>query len=176
MFVQPGSEQCSSRADRKVGPTLGRGRIGIGMQLHRSAKGHAHVSRTNVVNVAGVGAGAGGIDVMHDAVKSSRFAPPLISPKRGIVVHVGKVANTATPGAAEARAGVGVGPGIAAIGGSVDEVIAGVRKAAAAFVHASDVHGAGGIVAGDLDVADKLVTGMNLSRVSPSKTVCGGVF
>src|SRR4029077_8231468 len=45
--------------------------------------------------------------------------------------------------------------------------------ATAAFVHAGDVHDACGLVASDLDVADKCAAAGNLMRV-PSETVVGG--
>ena len=49
-----------------------------------------------------------------------------------------------------------------------------VWEAAAAFVHAGDVHVACGQVAGDLDVADEGNAGGDLSRVGPSGTVVSG--
>src|SRR5206468_794552 len=72
------------------------------------------------------------------------------------------------------RAGVGIGPCVAAIGGAVYLVVSvGAAAATAAisgvFVHACDVQVAIGIIAGDLDVADK--AGGHLSPVGPSQTV-----
>ena len=73
--------------------------------------------------------------------------------------------------AGKGGAGVGVGPGVAAVGGPVDVVDIVVREAAAAFVHARDVDGpVARQVAGDLDVADEglaVVSCRSLVQVAP---------
>ena len=48
-------------------------------------------------------------------------------------------------------------------------------KAAAPFVHAGDVHVAGGEVASDLDIANERRAGGNLSRVCPSQAIVSRV-
>ena len=75
-------------------------------------------------------------------------------PVSGTGVHRGEEARSAAPGAREGGTGVGVGPGVAAVGGAVD-LVGPVGEAATHLVHAGDVHGARDLVAGDLDVADE---------------------
>ena len=67
----------------------------------------------------------------------------------------GEKARSATAWTRKGWARVGVGPGVAAIGGPVD-LVGPVGEAATHFVHASDVDVAGDPVAGDLDVADEV--------------------
>src|SRR5450631_1517992 len=109
-------------------------------------------------------------------VESGRLTPALVSPvATAIGKHLGEVADRgdARPGKA-GGAGVSVGPGIAAVGGSEDEVDVGVGEATAAFVHAGDVHIACGQVTGDLDIADEGTAGGKHSLVGPSRAVVGG--
>ena len=75
-------------------------------------------------------------------------------PVSGAAVHSGEEARSATAGAREGGAGVGVGPGVAAVGGAVD-LVGPVGEAATHLVHAGDVYVACDLVAGDLDVADE---------------------
>src|ERR1700682_5150437 len=109
-------------------------------------------------------------------VESGRLTPALVSPEAtAIGKHLGEVADSADARPGKAGAGVGVDPGVAAVGGSEHEVVVGVGEATAAFVHAGDVHVACGQVTGDLDIADEGSAGGNLSRVGPSPAVVGGV-
>ena len=75
-------------------------------------------------------------------------------PVSGVGVHGGEEARSAAPGAREGGTGVGVGPGVAAVGGAID-FVGPVGEAATHFVHAGDVDVARDRVAGDLDVADE---------------------
>src|SRR5436190_13808975 len=109
-------------------------------------------------------------------VESGRLTPALVPPVgTAIRKHAGEVARSGDARPGKARAGVGVGPGVAAVGGSVDEVHVGVGEATAAFVHAGDVDVACGQVTGDLDVADEGSAGGDLSLVGPSRSVVSGV-
>src|SRR5439155_23136740 len=162
--------------DRKIGLPLGLGGIGIGVEHEGSAKGHPAVGGADVEDVAGVAVAgvAGGIDVVNYAVERGRLTPAHVSPVSGVAVHGGEVARSATAGAIEGGAGVGVGPGVAAVGGPKDEVRA-RSEAPAAFVHAGDIHVARGQVAGDLDVADEWGAAGQLSRVGPGGAVVSGI-
>jgi len=135
------------------------------------------VCRANVVDVTGVAASAVlGIGVVNHAIIGAWFAPSLVSP---VTAAIGKHAREiaygcyARPG--KARTSIRVGPGVAAVRGSENEIRIVVREAAAAFVHASDVHVACGQVAGDLDVANEGRAGRDLPRIGPGKTVISGV-
>src|SRR5450432_2129926 len=109
-------------------------------------------------------------------VESGRLTPALVSPvATAIGKHLGEVADSRDARPGKDGAGVGVGPGVAAVGGSEDEVVVVVGEATAAFVHAGDVHVACGQVTGDLDIADEGSAGGNLSRVGPSRAIVGGI-
>src|SRR5262249_29896384 len=113
---------------------------------------------------------------MHDAVEGSGLTPTVMSPvATAIGKHAGKVAHGGNPRRGKARAAVGVGPRIAAVGRPEEEIRVIARKAAATFVHACDVHIACGKVAGNLDIADKRRAAGDLLRVGPSKTIVGGI-
>src|SRR6266480_6428277 len=113
---------------------------------------------------------------MDDIIESGRLTPALVSPKAtAIGKHLGEVADSDDARPGKAGAGVGVGPGVAPVGGSVDEVHVGVGEATAAFVHAGDIDVACGLVTGDLDVADEGGAGSDLSCVGPGRCVVGGV-
>ena len=71
-------------------------------------------------------------------------------------------ARCAASGARELRAGVGVGPGNAAVGGAV-HLVGPIGEAPIELVHAGDVHVARDLVAGDLHVADEVSASRNLS-------------
>src|SRR5438067_2512626 len=109
-------------------------------------------------------------------VKSGRLTPALVSPEAtAIGKHAGEVADSDDARPGKAGAGVGVGPGVAAVGGSVDEVHVGVGETTAAFVHAGEVDVACGLVTGDLHVADEGSASSDLSLVGPGRSVVGGV-
>ena len=73
--VIPHGEEGATRADRKVGLPLRTG-SGIGVQFEWRAKGHAAVGGADVIDVAGIGAGAVlGIDQVNDAVEGGRLTP-----------------------------------------------------------------------------------------------------
>src|SRR5439155_22982480 len=73
----------------------------------------------------------------------------------------------------EVGAGVGVGPSVAHVGGPEDEVGSRPGSAPASFVHASDIHVACGLIAGDLDLPDEGAAGRQLVR-GPSGTIVSG--
>src|SRR2546425_12657043 len=107
-------------------------------------------------------------------VESGRLTPALVSPEAtAIGKHAGEVADSDDARPGKAGAGVGVSPGVAAVGGSVEEVHVGVGEATAAFVHAGDVDVACGQGTGDLDVADE--AGGQLSLGGPGRSGVGGV-
>src|SRR4029077_4234740 len=107
------------------------------------AKGNAAVARANVIDVAGVTASAVlGVDQVNNVVKCRRFTPTLVAPVAGVVgKHAGEVSLGGNARSGKARAGVGVRPSVASIGGLEDKVVVVVREATAAFVHAGDVDG-----------------------------------
>src|SRR5450432_2932935 len=90
-------------------------------------------------------------------VESGRLTPALVSPEAtAIGKHLGEVADSGDARPGKGGAGIGVGPGGAAVGGPEDEVVVVVGKATAAFVHAGDVQVAiARHVTGDLDIADE---------------------
>src|SRR5438552_166028 len=109
-------------------------------------------------------------------VIGGRLAPALVSPvATAIRKHAGEVALLAAIDDARTRkwrAGVGVGPCVAAVGGPVNLVGVVVREASTAFVHRGDVHVTRDLVPGDLDVAEE--ASAELSLVSPGRSVVGG--
>ena len=113
---------------------------------------------------------------MHDAVEGRGLTPTLMSPvTTAIGKHTGEVAHGGNPRPGKAGAAVGVGPGVAAVRGSEDEIRIVVREASASFIHPGDVHVARGQVARDLDIPDEGRAGGDLSRVGPSQTIVSGV-
>ena len=93
--VIPRREEGARWADRKVGlpiRTIG----GIGVQLHRRAKGHTAVGGANVIDVSRITAGAVlVIDQVNDVVEGRRFAPALMPPVTAVSAKdTGEVANT----------------------------------------------------------------------------------
>ena len=131
----------------------------------------------NVIDVARVTTGALlGINIVHDSVERGGFAPALMSPvATAIGEHAGEVAHSGNAWAGEAGTAVGVGPGVAAVGRPEEKIRVVMRKATATFVHACDVHIAGGKVAGNLDIADKWRAAGDLPRVGPSETIVSGI-
>src|SRR4029077_16304269 len=100
--------------------------------------------------------------------------PALVAPiTTAIEKHLGEVANSGHTRSGEDGAGIGIDPGVAAVGGPVNLVGVVVWEAAAAFIHPGDVHVACDLVAGDLDVADE--SGCYLYRAVPAKPVITGV-
>ena len=172
-LVIPRGEEGASFADREVGHPLGLGGLDVGVQLERRTEGHAAVGGTDIKDVAGVTRTgvARGIDEANYVVEGGRLTPAHVPPVSGAGVHRGEEARSATAGARERGARVGVGPGVAAVGGTVD-LVGPVGEAATHFVHAGDVHVARDLVAGDLDVADK--GSAELSLVGPGETVVSG--
>ena len=150
---------------------------GIAIQLERCTKRLSTICRADVIDVARVATSSvPGINVMHDAVEGSGLTPTLMSPvATAIGKHAGEVAHSGNPRPRKARAGVRVGPRIAAVGRPEEEIRVIVRKAAVTFGHACDVHIACGKVAGNLDIADKRRTAGDLPRVGPSKTIVSGI-
>src|SRR4029077_5025981 len=174
-LVIPRGEESTSFAGREVGLPLRLGGVGVGVQLERGAEGHAAVGGADVKDVAGVTVTgvAGGIDEGNDMVKGGRLAPALVSPVSGVGVHGGKEARCGAPWARELRAGVGVGPGNAAVGGAV-HLVGPIGEPPIEFVHAGDVHVARHLVAGDLHVADEVSASGNLYRTGPRHAAVSG--
>src|SRR5882724_8080907 len=173
-LVIPRGEEGASFADRKVRLPLRLGDVGVGVQLEGRTEGHAAVGGTNVVNVAGIGAVFLRIDQANYVVEGGRLTPAHVPPVSGATVHRAEEARVAAARADEGWPGVGVAPGIAAVGGAVNLVVsvsAAARSAAVAavFVHACDVHVARHLVASDLHVTDE--ASGDLSRVGPGQTV-----
>src|SRR5207237_10407760 len=90
-------------------------------------------------------------------------------------IHGGEVAGIASVRSHEGRAGVSVSPSVTTVGGLVDEVVTVEVGVAAILIHASDVDGACGQVACDLDVANEWGAGVQLSLVSPGRSVVGRI-
>ena len=174
-LVIPRGEESASFADREVGLPLRLGGISVSVQLERRTEGHAAVGGADVKDVAGVTVTgvAGGIDEGNDMVKGGRLTPALVSPVSGAGVHGGEEARCAASGARELRAGVGVGPGNAAIGGAV-HLVGPIGEAPIELVHAGDVHVARDLVAGDLHVADEVSASGNLYRTGPRHAAIRG--
>ena len=86
-----------------------------------------------------------GIDKVNNAAEDSRFAPTFVPPETTLVgKHAGEVRVVAASLDARSRergAGIRVGPGIAAVGGSENLIGVVVREATTAFIHARDVDG-----------------------------------
>src|SRR5206468_9335838 len=117
------------------------------------------------------------IDQANYVVEGGRLTPAHVPPVSGATVHRAEEARVAAARADEAWPGVGVGPGIAAVGGAVDLVVsvgaaAATAAVAAVFVHACDVQVTGGSVASDLDVADE--ASGHLPLVGPGQSVVSG--
>ena len=116
--VIPGGEEGATRADRKIGLPLRTG-SSIGVQLERRTEGHATVCGANIIDVAGVGAGAVlRIDLVNDVIEGGRLTPAHVSPVTR--EHGGEVAVAGTggiiAGPREVGASVGVGPSDATVG------------------------------------------------------------
>jgi hypothetical protein len=104
------------------------------------------------------------------------LAPAHVPPVSGTGVHTGEVARIRTVRAYEGEAGVGIGPGVAAVGGPEDEVVTVEVAVATILVHAGDVHVAvAPQVTGDLDVADEGAAAGNLYRGVPRGAAIRGV-
>src|SRR5207244_3920628 len=134
--VIPHREDGATRADRKVGLPLRTG-SGIGVQLERRTEGHAAVCGADIIDVAGVVAGAVlSIDVVNHVVDGARLTPAHVSPVTGEYGgEVAVVAASATiAGPREVGAGVGVGPSGAAISGPEHAVGARPGSTSASFV------------------------------------------
>src|SRR5438105_5239708 len=178
-LVIPDCKDGATRADRKVGLPLRLQGIGVAVQLEWGTEGLSLVGGADVedvarITIAGV---ARGIDVVNHAVVASRLTPAHVPPvATAIGIHadeVGVAAAIKAAGRCEGGAGIGVSPGVTAVGGPEEEVGAGA-EAAAPFVHASDVHVPCDQVTGDLDVADEGAAASDLSLVGPSQTVVSG--
>src|SRR5438105_217060 len=118
-LVVPDGEESASVADGKIGLPLKAG-SGIGIQLEWRAKGHPAVGGADVIDVAGVGAGAVlGINEANYVVVGGRLTPSHVPPGVGAIhaheVGIGGAISAA--GGSEGGAGVGVGPGGAAVSG-----------------------------------------------------------
>ena len=131
--------------------------VGIRVQLEWRAKAHPAVSGADVEDVPGVAVAriGGGINEANYMVVRGRLTPAHVPPVSGVIIHTGEIAGIGTVGACERGTGVGVGPGVAAVGRPVDEVVTIEVAVATILVHGSDVHVARYLVAGDLDVADE---------------------
>ena len=181
-LVVPDRKEGTTRADRKTWHPLRLGRVGVTIQLEWGTEGHPAISGADIEDVAGI-AGAGvarGIDVVNDMVIGGRFAPAHVSPVtgHGARIHTAEVAHRTAASADERGTGIGIGPGITAIGGAVDLVIpvaaaAGTATTSAVFVHAGEVHVARNQVAGDLHVANECSG--DLSFVGPGIAVVSGI-
>src|SRR6266480_1096228 len=118
-LVIPRRQESAGGAYREVRLPLSAG-SSIGVQLEWRAKGHTTVGGTDIIDVARVTPSAVlGIDQVNKIVDRSRLTPALVSPVTAAIgIHAGEVGLTAAIGAArsgEGRAGIGVGPGDAAV-------------------------------------------------------------
>src|SRR5439155_24953859 len=177
-LVIPRGEEGATFANRKVGLPLSLGDVGVGVQLEGRAEGHAAVGGADVIDVTGVGAVFLRIDQANHVVDGGRLTPAHVPPVSGATVHRAQEALVAAARADEGWLGVGIAPGIAAVGGAVNLVVsvgaaAGSAAVAAVFVHACDVQVARDLVAGDLDVADE--GGSDPYRSMPSSSVITGI-
>jgi len=174
-FVVPSGQERASVADRKVRLPLGLCMVGVGIQLDRRVEGNAAISRADVEDVARVAVARirGGIDEANYVIVRGRLAPAHVPPVSGVVIHTGEVARIGAVRACERWAGVGVGPGVTAIGRPVNEVVTTEITVTTVLVHGSDVHIARDLVTGDLDVADE--GGGDRYRSVPGSSVIAGV-
>src|SRR5439155_14187687 len=119
--VIPHRQEGAGRADGKVRLPLRTG-SSISVQLEWRTESRAKVSRTNVIDVACVGAGAVlGIDQVNEIVECSRLTPALVPPVAAVIrKHAGEVTHSGDARSGKAGAGIGVGPGVATISGFVD--------------------------------------------------------
>src|SRR4029453_406259 len=89
-------------------------------------------------------------------VHGSRLTPAFISPVATIIgKYAGEVAHKGHSRSRKRSAGVGIDPGVAAVGGAKEVVGVVMREASPAFIDASNVYVAGHQVAGDLHVTDE---------------------
>jgi len=176
-LVIPHREKAAVRSGREVGLPLSLGR-GIGVQLQWRAKGNATIHGADVEDISGIAVArvARVIDVVNDAAHGRRLSPALVPPVAtlGTCKHACEEAVRAcgTTRRREGGAGVGIGPGVAAISGLVD-LVGPVGQTSAHLVHAGNVKGARGRVAGDLDIADEWAGGGQLTLAVPSRSVVG---
>src|SRR6266545_6417937 len=122
-LVVPHGEERACVADRQVRLPLRLGGVRVAVELEWRAKSYAHVGRADVEDVAGVvvaGVG-GGVDQANYAVVSGGLTPTHVSPVSRVIVHAGEVARIGAVRALEGGPRVGVGPGVTAVSGSVDE-------------------------------------------------------
>src|SRR4029077_10802071 len=105
-----------------------------------------------------------------------RFTPTLVAPVAGVVgKHAGEVSLGGNARSGKARAGVGVRPSVAAVGGLEDFVDVIMREATAAFIHACDVDGpVARHVTSDLHVANEGIGVAHYYRGVPRCAVIGG--
>src|SRR6266480_1909918 len=174
-LVVPHGEERACVTDRQVRLPLPLGGVGVAVELEGGTEGHAAIGRADVEDVAGVVVAGvrGGIDEANYVVEGSRLTPAHVSPVGGAIVHAGEVARISAVRTLEGRPCVSVGPGVTAIGGSVDEVVAGEVTVATILVHGGDVHVAGNLVGSDLNVADE--TGVDRDWVVPGIPVITGI-
>src|SRR6266496_2380224 len=93
---------------------------------------------------------------MNYAVQSGRLTPAFVTPVTATIrKHDGEITDRADARSGEGGAGVGVSPGVTAVGGLEDVIGVVVRETSASFVHAGDVHVACRDVPGNLDVTDE---------------------
>src|SRR5438874_11676354 len=92
---------------------------------------------------------------VDDIVECRRLAPAHVPPVTAVIgKHAFEVADIGNARSVEGGAGVGVSPGVTAIGGLEDAVVAGEIATPTVFVHTGDVDGSvARQVTGDLDVA-----------------------
>ena len=97
------------------------------------------------------------IDQVNEVAERSRFTPAFMPPVGAqIGKHAGKITGRRNARSREGCSGVGVTPGVTAVGGLEDQVRVIVREATAAFVHTCNVHSpAAGHITRDLHVADE---------------------
>src|SRR5262245_6235853 len=89
-------------------------------------------------------------------VESGRLTPALVSPEAtAIGKHARDKADSNDPRPGEGEASLCVRPSVTAVGRSVDKVDVVMGKATAAFIHASDVQVAVGLVTSDLDIPNE---------------------
>src|SRR6266566_5212003 len=169
-LVVPHGEERACVANRQVRLPLRLGGVGVAVELEGGTEGHAAIGRADIEDVAGV---RGGIDEANYVVESGRLTPAHVSPVGRTIVHAGEVARIGAVRTLEGGPRVGVGPGVTAVGRSVDEVVAGEVAVATILVHGGDVHVAGNLVGSDLNVADE--TGVDRYRAVPGIPVIAGI-
>ena len=172
-LIVPDRKEAVVFSPRDVGlpVTLG---CAIAIQLERRAKGHTVVGRADVERIRGVTiAGVTRvIDVVHHAIVRRGLTPAHVTPVGAAgAKHTGEIriraGCPARPG--ERRTCVGIRPGVAAVGRTI-ELVDPIGQATALFVHAGEENRSGRPVNSDLDVTNE---GAGHLFLSPGRSVVG---